>query len=135
VQTFLERNLAHRPYRDAAIALVAVAVDPHTETPARVLEPGPWWQAASTRDVPTTRNTCELHPPAGIRVDSHTGQQTCGGCWADAHGNPDSGIPERRGVPPTPEVRAQLVAAFTPERVPDPTCDQQATDEPEEAAG
>lgn len=51
--TWLTRNLANRPYRDAAVALVWVAVDtkpdgtPATERPARVLEPGPWWTAAA----------------------------------------------------------------------------------------
>lgn len=43
LQTFLERNLAHRPLRDATVALIACALDPATSTPARVLEPGPWW--------------------------------------------------------------------------------------------
>jgi len=51
--TWLTRHMSNRPYRDAAVALVWVAVDtkldgsPATERPARVLEPGPWWQAAA----------------------------------------------------------------------------------------
>jgi hypothetical protein len=113
LQTFLERHFAHRPYRDIAIALVTVAVDPTTATPARILEPGPWWQAASTRDVPITRNTCPDHPLAAIRTDPRTGEQTCGGCHADRIAAVQALPLRQRGVPPTPEVRAQLVAAIT----------------------
>lgn len=114
VQTFLERHLAHRPYRDAALALVYVAVDPDTVTPARVLEAGPWWQAANTRDVPTPRITCADHPLAATRTDPRTGEQTCGGCHADRIAA-DQSLPIRGcGVPPSPELRAQLLAAITP---------------------
>lgn len=50
--TFISRNLSNRNYRDAAVALVYVALDADgagnyvTETPKRVLEMGPWWKAA-----------------------------------------------------------------------------------------
>jgi hypothetical protein len=50
--TFIAHNLTNRTYRDAAVALTWVACDtkpdgtPATATPKRVLENGPWWQAA-----------------------------------------------------------------------------------------
>lgn len=50
--TFIRRSLSGRNFRDAAVALVWVALDIDgagnyvTETPKRVLEPGPWWKAA-----------------------------------------------------------------------------------------
>lgn len=50
--TFISRSLSNRNYRDAAVALVYVALDADgagnyvTETPRRVLEAGPWWKAA-----------------------------------------------------------------------------------------
>lgn len=50
--TFISNQLGKRAYRDAAVAMVWVAVDakpdgqPASETPKRVLEAGPWWTAA-----------------------------------------------------------------------------------------
>lgn len=109
LQAFIQRNLAHRAYRDAAVALTACALDPDTSTPARVLEAGPWWTMAGTRDVPTARNDCPEHPYAALRVDAHTGQQSCAGCWANTHGTDGSPQPlRRRGTPPTDEQRAQI---------------------------
>lgn len=48
LQTLLASKLGNRAYRDAAVALVFVALDPATSTPARVLENGPWWGATLT---------------------------------------------------------------------------------------
>lgn len=38
-----ERIRLRRGYRDAALALVAIATDPDTRRPTRLLESGPWW--------------------------------------------------------------------------------------------
>lgn len=46
LSTWIRTSLAERAYRDAAVALTWVACDPQSETPARVLEAGPWWRAA-----------------------------------------------------------------------------------------
>jgi len=43
--TFITRELSGRAYRDAAVVLTWVACDPATQTPKRVLERGPWWDA------------------------------------------------------------------------------------------
>lgn len=64
VLTFLATNLAEKPYRDTAVALVWVAADPQSQTPARVLEPGVWWRAAAAAS-PTpgpVRHECAEHP-------------------------------------------------------------------------
>ena len=62
--TFIGGNLRTRTYREAAVALTWVATDPRTETPKRVLEAGPWWNAsraqAATVSVVVTR--CGEHP-------------------------------------------------------------------------
>jgi hypothetical protein len=58
LRTFIERNLANRTYRDAAVALAWIATDTKpdgtnaSDTPKRVLEAGPWWRAA-THESPT----------------------------------------------------------------------------------
>jgi hypothetical protein len=61
--TFIARNLARRPFRDAAMALVWVALDIDaagnyvTDTPKRVLESGPWWKAAEMNGTANSRAT------------------------------------------------------------------------------
>jgi hypothetical protein len=58
--TWIRNNLSKRPYRDAAVALVWVAVDrrpdgtPASDKPARVLEAGPWWRAAAAGEQGAT---------------------------------------------------------------------------------
>ena len=85
VLTFIGSKLADRAYRDAALALTAVAVDPTTATPARVLEDGPWWQTArpTGRTTPAVReHECPDHP--GHRSWS------CPQCAAEAVPMPDA---------------------------------------------
>lgn len=48
LRTHLTKHHADRPYADLAIAAVVVALDPATQTPARLREHGPWWTAAQT---------------------------------------------------------------------------------------
>jgi len=53
LKTWITNNLGRRSFRDAAVALVWVALDIRgdgsyaTDKPARVLEAGPWWRAAA----------------------------------------------------------------------------------------
>lgn len=50
LRTLLDRPaLKDRPRRDVAVALTWVACESKSQTPARVLEAGPWWQAAGTQ--------------------------------------------------------------------------------------
>lgn len=63
--TFTQKHLADRAYRDALVALVWVASDPTTKTPARVLEAGPWWRATQAEEQYTTSavtHHCPEHP-------------------------------------------------------------------------
>ena len=46
--TFLTNHHANRPYRDLAVAAVAVATDARTQTPNLLNEHGPWWVASQT---------------------------------------------------------------------------------------
>lgn len=47
IRTLIRKHLADRPRRDVAVALAWIACETGTATPARVLEAGPWWKAAS----------------------------------------------------------------------------------------
>lgn len=83
--TFIGGNLRARTYREAAVALAWVACDPETETPKRMLENGPWWQAsraqAGTVSVIPTR--CGEHP-------AHRAA-TCPECDAASRGDAQQG--------------------------------------------
>lgn len=68
LHTFITRDLAAKPYRDAAVAMVWVASDPDTQTPRRVLENGPWWQAVAD---PSQRGATPDNT-AGHRCDTCT---------------------------------------------------------------
>lgn len=43
IRTLIETKHLNRPVHDLAVALVWVATDPETRTPARINEAGPWW--------------------------------------------------------------------------------------------
>lgn len=77
--TFITRDLATRAYRDAAVALTYVAADPATQTPKRVLEAGPWWDAvavaAGKAPATTTNTTLDGRCNCGqwtVRGENHT---------------------------------------------------------------
>ena len=62
--TFIVNELTRRTYREVAIALAWIATDPATDTPKRMLEAGPWWNAsrAQAATVSVVRTMCGLHP-------------------------------------------------------------------------
>jgi hypothetical protein len=75
-----------------------------------VLEAGPWWQAASTTDVPHAVNDCPRHPLSRLRVDLVTGASVCAGCHVDDRAD-DTGAITDRGGRPMPEAARELVTA------------------------
>lgn len=58
--TWINRNQAHRPYQDLALALTWIATDPETKTPDRANYPGPWWQ---TNPLHATTSSPERYEP------------------------------------------------------------------------
>ena len=63
--TFIVNELTRRTYREVAIALAWIATDPATDTPKRMLEAWPWWNAsraqAATVSVVVTRCAVQGH--------------------------------------------------------------------------
>lgn len=120
--TFLNRDHAHRAYRDVAVALVWVATDPKTLTPARMNELGPWWQALASAAGVTSIDTVPGRTEA--RCDEHPWARAtpCPACAAEAKQAPhvdapdDAPLPPRRGAPIPPEARAVLDALPRPTR-------------------
>ena len=82
IRSLLNRpELRNRPRRDVAVALAWIACETETNTPARVIEPGPWWRAASVETAglpprpPSNATACPIHP-GGHR-------DNCSGCASD----------------------------------------------------
>lgn len=113
--TFIQRSLGNRIYRDAALALIWVALDVDaagnyvTKTPKRVLEFGPWWKAA---EVAGTANQLNKLPPKRTEeCRTHIGQyaDNCGGCRSDQIAESD--YPEESAMNPTHLTGAAMVRA------------------------
>ena len=97
LMTFIGQKLANRPYSDVAVALTVVACDPKSRTPTRVLESGPWWEAATPKRAGSQstfvpEHSCPDHP-------QHR-SWACPECAAEA-------------VPAPPAARAALQALRT----------------------
>lgn len=62
LRSYLSANLSTRTYQDLAVALAWICTDPVTQTPARLLENGPWWAATAAHSVKAgQRQTCPEH--------------------------------------------------------------------------
>lgn len=62
VRTLLRKpELANRPRRDVAVALAWIACETNTATPARILEAGPWWKAATTDGSTTHHHVAKVY--------------------------------------------------------------------------
>jgi hypothetical protein len=91
--TFITRNLSHWTYRDASVALTWVATDskpdgsPASETPKRVLEQGPWRQAAAVGGVNTY-----VRPPRKDEACATCGGICPGVCVRDQYGTDDEPV-------------------------------------------
>lgn len=79
--TFLAKHHAHRPYRDLAIAAIAVATDERTRTPQLLNEHGAWWVAAQAG----TSSTAELRFKRCEQI-GHTSfpAHNCSACRSEA---------------------------------------------------
>lgn len=110
-----------RTYRDTAIAVAALACDPATRQPTRLLESGPWWEATASK-------------PAGLKYHEIT-DEDCAICfrppelcsrlsWTDAH-DYEPQHTRAVSVPPTPEQKAAIEAAriVDPDPEPEPESD------------
>lgn len=81
--TLIRKNLIDRPRRDVAVALTWVACETTTHTPARVLETGPWWQAAAVEGA-THVGRREYNESDTCSTCSYS-EQVCQSRWADDH--------------------------------------------------
>lgn len=81
--TLMQRpGLANKPRRDVAVAFAWIACEANTAKPARVLEAGPWWQAAAIEG-----GYKRVHPPKKAdECPQHPGQfaDNCATCITEA---------------------------------------------------
>lgn len=81
--TLLKRpELAYRPRRDVFVALAWVASETATQTPARVIEAGPWWKAVA---VDSSQALTRYPPKRGEDCTQHPGEwpDSCRGCASE----------------------------------------------------
>ncbi|MCG7285381.1 hypothetical protein MHY85_05245 [Cellulomonas sp. ACRRI] len=84
--TWLLGTHANRAYRDVAVALAWVACDPQTNTPKRMDEAGPWWQAVKVAGSDATDHRYARCPEPG-----HTSfpAANCAACRSEKLAAPD----------------------------------------------
>lgn len=70
--TFLAKHLSDRATLDTTVAMAWIAADPKTETPARVLASGPWWQATRPAGAPTGEQPAAKDDTNRCKVCGHT---------------------------------------------------------------
>jgi len=78
--TWLARDHAHRAYRDVAVALSWIATDPQSQTPKRMNELGPWWNATQPAGGYTDVRFERCPEPGHKSYPAHN----CGACRSEA---------------------------------------------------
>lgn len=109
IHSLISDRMAGHTRRDAAVALAWVACESETKTPARVLEAGPWWQAAN---VEAPARSGWKPPRKEEQCSTHPGQWAvnCGGCVADKRAIDDQ--LEARNIIAAEDAIAQARAAI-----------------------
>lgn len=107
--TWLQADHANRAYQDIAVALAYIATDPATQTPKRMNEAGPWWQATVRAGSPNAPSSV---PAAGIprcTVYGHDHEiaHNCRSCRSEALGRDEN----RTDTLTLPPAQAALNAA------------------------
>lgn len=106
VLSILERDHTAQPFQDLAVALAFVATDPATKTPARLAEPGPWWNATLA-----TPSTPDVGPGRAPRCEQD-------GHWHERAANCRLCASER--LAPTPDILRTAPTTEPPQRRPMP---------------
>ena len=108
-RAFLARSMRNRTYADLALALAAVCADPESTSPARVEQPGPWWQAAKAN---TGRSSVpEVGPGRGVPACDRVGHEhetahNCRACRAEELAETEADVAPLRPAPPPAEITA-----------------------------
>lgn len=108
-RAFLARSMRNRAYADLCAALAVVCADPESTSPARVEQPGPWWQAAKANagrsSVP------EVGPGRGVAAcdrvgHEHEAARNCRACRAERLAETEADTTPLQPAPPPPEITA-----------------------------
>lgn len=104
---YLAKTQPNRPYQDLAVALVYIAVDPETKTPARLAENGPWWKAALA-GFNHGQTVARVGPDVGEERCRYAGHEheSAARCRLCAAERAAGDVPEERAthVPPPPAI-------------------------------
>lgn len=105
-----DERIRSRSYADVLIAMTALAVDPTSQRPGRIHEPGPWWRAAAAVTSPMTayrtigQNDCD--------ICSRPYEQHAATSQVDGHKFERLGS-RGKGQPPTAEQKQAIAAAIS----------------------
>lgn len=117
LRAFVASRLRDRAFADVLVALAVVAADPASETPARVLEPGPWWTA--TRANRPTDATFTPGPGSDPRCrqpgHDHERAALCRLCAAERLAATEPAAPAPTVPAPVDQLRAALRRPATQE--------------------
>ena len=92
---FVAGKLRGYAFADALVALAVVAADPTSETPARVLEPGPWWTATRANRTDTTYRPGPDGNPCTVPGHEHERSDRCRLCRAEDLAGTETTAPAR----------------------------------------
>lgn len=96
LRQFVAARLRDRTFADVLVALAVVAADPASETPARVLEPGPWWTATrANRPTDATYRPGPDGTPCRVAGHEHERATGCRLCRAEQLAGTDPTDPAR----------------------------------------
>lgn len=130
--TWLQADHANRAYQDIAVALAYIATDPTTQTPKRMNEAGPWWQASVRAGSPNTPTAVPRpgDPRCTVYGHEHELASNCRGCAVDRY-EPTDG-PTFTPLTPEQAARTERGARLVREAL--ATARAAAYTEPEDAA-
>jgi hypothetical protein len=86
-----ERIRVARTYRDVAVAFTALAADPDSRKPTRILEHGPWWEL--------TRRVAPVYSFPNL-------EEACAECGQPAHRHTAFAYDDHKFTPPHEHARA-----------------------------
>ena len=95
LRAFIAAKMRGYAFADAFVALAVVAADPTSETPARVLEPGPWWTATRANRTDTTYRPGPDGNPCTVPGHEHERSDRCRLCRAEDLAGTETTAPAR----------------------------------------
>jgi len=120
-----DKRMVDRPRRDVMVALSWIAAERETKNPYRVVEMGPWWQAAAIMSTASERRTISQDRQC---IECGHAEDVCRRLADGTHEFSPVSRGRRAGVKADPELmtqaRADIAAVDGPQMAPPPDPDE-----------